>query len=1046
MNRRLWILGFLGLALFASSMLASRAGAIEPAREFLDRLRANGYYDMALEYLDRLPDSKLVPVELKEVILYERGVTLIEGSGEQRDMGLRAKQLDEAQQALEQFLQNRPQHPLAQSAKSQLGNLLQKRASMLIEQADAPGAQKSELLAEARGMYEEAYKVFEQATEDLKGKLASRKKVYDPKTEKEEIEARDQERRDYLQAQLLAAAIKEEMAKTVSENSDDHNKLLQEAADAYGDIYEKYRTRLAGLYARMYQGRCYQQMGKLVDALSYYAELLEQPDSPDAFRKLKTKTLALAMQCWMDDEQQKYAEAAARGSEWTGKARGVEERDPEWLQLKLDTARAHQLYAEQLRESKPNDPTIKRSLTEARKLATEVARYPGDLEQEARRILAELRGGELPEEETPDPTNFAEAKQAGKEALDSLQTAGVVMQMIPKRLQEEKDEAVKAELQKQIDEAQETLKTARDDARRYFELALKFADQETPLDDLNVVRYFLCYLYYVDQDFYDAAVMGEFLCRRYPESSGARQSAKIAMASFLKLYADNQGPDKSFEVEQTMGIAEYIAATWPSEPEAVDALNTLIPFAIQKGDLLVALEHLQKIPESSPKRGESELKTGQALWSAYLRGSSELREAADADPARQQELETLKQQAQQTLADGIRRMQGRVQQGEAIDAVLATAVLSLAQIYVDTEQADKAVALLEGEPIQLLELVDENHPATRKEGLAQETYKTALRAYIASLAASPENTELIGKARGVMDSLKKLVGTTPDGQRRLVAIYISLAHDLKKQIDLVDSAAGKKTLSEGFAAFLEQVGGDSDELNVLNWVAETFSGMGEAFETGPNPSLADARAYYGKAADTYARILEEGGKRDGWLDPKMKMQVQMRHAMTLRQMGQFNAAMDIFEAMLKEKPTMLDVQVEAALTYQQWAEAPEKEELYRRAIQGGREDAKSGKPTVMGWNRLSRLVYQYPKFRDTYHEARYNMALCNYSYALRLKSSDDKKKYLGYAKDGIEYIQKLHPDMGGAEWYAKYDALLRRVQRELGEAVVGLGGTTASAG
>jgi tetratricopeptide (TPR) repeat protein len=187
-----------------------------------------------------------------------------------------------------------------------------------------------------------------------------------------------------------------------------------------------------------------------------------------------------------------------------------------------------------------------------------------------------------------------------------------------------------------------------------------------------------------------------------------------------------------------------------------------------------------------------------------------------------------------------------------------------------------------------------------------------------------------------------------------------------------------------------------------------------------------------------------GEQREGWLDPKMKLQVQMRHAMTLREMGQFNAAMDIFESMLKEKATMLDIQVQAALTYQMWAEAPEKEELYRRAIAGGRKNEQTDKNTVMGWNRLSRLVYQYPKFRDTYHEARYNMAVCYYSYALRLKSSDDKKKYLGIARDSIEYIHKLHPEMGGEKWYAKYDTLLKRVQRELGEASVGLAGTAAA--
>jgi hypothetical protein len=1047
MSRRLWTPGLFGLALVVASAmtaaLATPGWAVEPARAFLGELRANGYYDMAVEYLDRLQNSPSAPVELKEVLLYERGVTLIEGSGEQRDVSLRAKQLDDAQAALEQFLQQRPQHPLAMSAKSQLGNLLQKRATMLVDQARSPGGQakQTQLLAEARKMYDDAYKVFVQASEDLKVKLQQRKKVYDPKTEKAEIEARDQERRDYLQAQLLAAAIKEEMAETTKEGSDEYNNLLTEAATAYGEIYETYRTRLAGLYARMYQGRCNQKTKKLVDALSFYAELLEQPDSPDAFRNLKTKTLLLAMQCWMDESQKKYAEAVQQGASWVAKIRPIENADPEWLQLRLLTAQAYKLYGEELKKTKPKDPLVQRSVTEARQLANAVVKIPGDLQEEARKLLAQLRGGEVTEEEKPEPKTFVDARDAGKEAIEAMQTATFTMREVPPRLKAEKDEGIRKEMQQQVDAAKQTLETSREDALKYFQLALKYVDKETPLEDLNVVRYFLCYLYYVENDYYDSALIGEFLARRYPESSGARQSAKIAMASYLKLYSENTGVDKSFEIDRIMSVSDYIVEKWPKEDEAVDALNTLIPFAIQKGELTKALDYLQKIPETSPKRSEAELKTGQALWSAYLRGMNELREANTSDPARQAELNQLKSQAQTTLANGINRMKAVGN----VDNVLATAVLSLAQIYVDTEQAPQAVSLLEGQPIELLKLVGAKHPATTKEGFDQETYKTALRAYIAALAANPQDTSLIDKAKQVMESLKQVVGTSDEGQRRLVAIYISLAHDLKKQIDLIEAPAAKKTLSEGFAAFLSQVGSGSDELNVLNWVAETFSGMGEAFESGPTPSPADAKVYYGRAAETYETILTKGEKKAGWLSPEMKLQVQMRHAMVLRQTGKFNASMDIFTEILTEKPMMLNVQVEAAKTYQQWAELPEKEDLYDRAIKGGRPDAKTKKNTVWGWIRLSQLTGRYAQHRDTFHEARYNLAMAHFQYAQR-KSGADKKQYFEYAKKDIMNTQKLFPDMGGATWHPKYDELLRRIQRELGEAIVGLGGTTATGG
>jgi hypothetical protein len=69
-----------------------------------------------------------------------------------------------------------------------------------------------------------------------------------------------------------------------------------------------------------------------------------------------------------------------------------------------------------------------------------------------------------------------------------------------------------------------------------------------------------------------------------------------------------------------IGIASYVTQKWPDQEEAVEALNTLIPFMIQAGDLDAAERYLTEIPEDSPKRGDAEIKTGQAMWSAYLRG------------------------------------------------------------------------------------------------------------------------------------------------------------------------------------------------------------------------------------------------------------------------------------------------------------------------------------------------------------------------------------------------------------------------------------------
>src|SRR5262249_7210097 len=153
------------------------------------------------------------------------------------------------------------------------------------------------------------------------------------------------------------------------------------------------------------------------------------------------------------------------------------------------------------------------------------------------------------------------------------------------------------------------------------------------------------------------------------------------------------------------------------------------------------------IPKESAQRGSAELKTGQAMWGNYLRGMQSLREQEDkakivgpeaAPPAqiaaKKKELGDLKTRAENTLANGVSRME----KSGKVDATLVSAALSLAQIYVDTNQTPKAIDVLTNEKFGPLVLVKKKHEATQKKGIDEETYKTALRAYISSLGSQKD--------------------------------------------------------------------------------------------------------------------------------------------------------------------------------------------------------------------------------------------------------------------------------------------------------------------
>ena len=1020
--------------------------AEEPSEAFLDGLRQRGYYDVALDYLDAAAESPVVSKRFKETVLYEKGLILVQSAKEQRDPQVRERQIDEAQKMIEEFLVAQPYSVMAGAARSQLGTILAERARVRVEKSKRlAGTEKQTVLKEARSLYEQAAQVFEKLSSEYAEKLKGYPAAMDEKKDARRIEERDRLRKDHLYVQMLVPATYEEMAETSEKGSKERTDTLIQAETKYRELFEKYRTRTAGMYARIYQGRCIFKLGRPKDASAIYNELLANPDTPDEFRTVKRRVMPLAVESWF--EQQLYLEIVNKAIPIIDDSRPGEDKTDDIMGMRLTVAKACKAYAEDLRKSNPPDPQAKLMLAEGRKQVTFVARNEGTFQEVARKLLPEFTdSGDAPER--PEPRTFAEARTAAKEAIEAAQTANLLVKTIPGKLAAEKDAAAIADLQKQLSSAQQQAAQAQSDAIRYCRLALGLVEPDTDLLDVNLVRYLLCYMLYSRGDLYEASVLGEFIATRYPDSQGARQCAKIAMASYLQLYGENKTNDKDFETRQLIDICEVIVNKWPNEPEAAEALNTLIPFMIREKKLKEAQDYLAKIPLDSPQRGTAELKTGQALWASYLDNSQLVRDwesgttplpAEGVDlPAKKQELERLKNDARETLIAGVERMR---LVGEA-NKLMSTAVLFLAQIYVDTGEAAKAVQLLEDPQIGALTLVRAGDSSTEIEGFAEETYKTALRAYISSLAGTTDGAAAIEKAKGAMQALEEHMGRTPDGQQQLVAIYVSLASDLQRQMEIAEPSV-KVQLGEGFEVFLKEVAEDATEFNVLYWVAETYRGMGEAFGGNFQSLTPEAKGYLETAAASYQKILDLGQSDPTFLSPEMAIQIRMQLARTRRGLGDYVGAMNIFESMLRKTPTAIPVQIQAAHTYQDWANFG-KPDLYLSAIQGARPDKpkgadkKPGPNIIWGWAVISRITAGKPQYKEHFLEARYNLCLSRYQYALAQKDAAKKKEALASAKRDIAVTTVFYTDLGGDKWRGQYEGLLKNVQKSLGEKPVGL--------
>ena len=68
---------------------------------------------------------------------------------------------------------------------------------------------------------------------------------------------------------------------------------------------------------------------------------------------------------------------------------------------------------------------------------------------------------------------------------------------------------------------------------------------------------------------------------------------------------------------------------------------------------------------------------------------------------------------------------------------------------------------------------------------------------------------------------------------------------------------------------------------------------------------------------------------------------------------------------------------------------------------------------------------------------RYNLALCRMKYALT-QSGKGKSAALKQAEGDITIVERLFPDMGGDEWFEKYDKLLKQIQKLRGRKATGL--------
>ncbi len=862
------------------SLAAPAVSAGEPAEEFLKRLRAARYFDTAILYLDRLNQYPGIDPELTKAIALEKAQTYIDAAGSSRSGDARDNFLKQAEEQLSEFLKQ-SSHPRISEARLQLGKLQMVRAMQLLT-GDVDDAKREK----ARESFLAAAATFDSIVEQLRTTLKDMQGArIDPEKDPEQAALRDQYRGEFLQAMSSTGEARHRAARTFQDPATEGKALLEQALATFTDLSEMYDTYVQGAVAMVHRAEIQSDLGMTQQAMDSYMRMMEQPDA-DPLRIPKFQATTGMMRLMMAETPPRIQAAIDRGQPLLDAARPNEKNDPILQELRLGLAEAYLAKAKDKENQKSADR--KRAESEGRQLLIKASKIPGEWAEVANQRLAELgidlnEVAELPT--TEDPTSLDDALARARDLLAVTEQLNQSVQVL------ESQENPSDEIQAQIESNRKQLVESRAIAVQLLRRGLALINIDSDNELVNQTRQYLAYLLYQQEQYRDASVVGTFLARNAPGSDMGLRGGLLALNSLqLLLVEDSDNPVAIAELEL---LGEYLTKTWPDDPEAATAQGVMIKLAL-RGD---RWDESRKLIESMPagsERATFQRLMGQLLWNKSI----QTRQAGDAAEA-----DRLLVDAAKELTTGLNDIPTELVGPEAMQAALVLAKVQLRQ-----GEIEAAFETLKNEKYGPLLLIDRQ--GAPDESFASDLYSTQLQVLVQRMTTESGDTQaLLDQSTEVMEKLRESI-TGPDAQKELTRIYILMARDIREQLD--DASPAQRTkLIEAFRVFLGRIATSTSDVATLQWVGQTLMDLAEA---SMPPGATQATGLPVGLLKTAVQTFERLGQQQGGATTVVQYQLGRAN----RMLGDYSSALQVFEALLKEKPTMLDAQTEAALTYEQW--------------------------------------------------------------------------------------------------------------------------------
>ncbi len=988
------VLSVIGFLAFKVKMISAE----EPAREFLARLRTVGYFDTAIDYLDRVDKLPGVDADLVDAVPLEKAQTYIDAAVASRSAKDRDAFFVSATDQLQKFLE-RGSHPRQAEARLQLGKLQMLRGGQLM----AAPQPSDEVRGEARQSYLEAAKTFDAIVANLRETLESMKgERIDAKKEPTKVAQRDQYRFEFLQAQLRGAEARQLAAKTFIDPAKDGKALLEESLKAYTDLSDKHSGFVQGALAMTFRGQVQTELGLTKEAIDSFQRALEQPEV-DPLRASRLQAVTGLVNLWMTTKPTRLKEAVALGQRAVDAARPNEKRAQELIDLQLALAQAYLAAADELKTTSKKPGEEKSARTNGRQMLLAISRLPGTHDQAAKDMLAKL--GIERDETSATPKSNAVIKSLD-DALNAARELLIANEELTKMSQAGDDKAdsdESAAIDEQLDQNRgETI----DVLRRGLAIGSK------DIDLLNQARQYLAYALYQREMFHDAAAAGEFLSRTAPRDPKGLSGGLVALSSLQNLIQSTADDESTGLVRQIESLGGYLSSTWPDDPQAAAAKGIMIQLALKRDRWDDAKALLAGMTEGDEKAAFKRL-MGQLIWnrSLLLRQENQMDQADALLPA-----------AASELREGLEKMPGNLVGVEPLQAALVLAKVEL-------RQGDPAAALAVLDHPKYGPIKQVKKQGDPVDGFASDLYSAELQAVVGVMTTDGSDTPaLLKRAQQVMGQLQTSVKGKEDASARLVKIYLGMARDIREQLDSA-TPDRKAKLIGAFRVFLESIAKSSNDPATLQWVGQTLMQMGESsMEPGQRSAQGQAKDLLATSITTLSDLIAKQGDDAA---PALKYQL----ARAYRLSGEYKQAIDLLEGVLKLNAMMLDAQVEAATAYEQWAATIDPKyasKAYDAALLGARPG--EGGNVIWGWGRVSKLVSGREEFRDTFFDARYHVALCRF---LSGKATKNNSVMEAAMKD-ITQVAALYPELGGPTKHAEFNSLMKQIQKTLGKKADGL--------